>query len=42
MRAIRSILADMMGVSKFSGLECRMVAIEEQLRARVDEANKSE
>ena len=41
MRAIRSILADMMAVSKFSGLECRMVEIEAQLRARVDDAIKS-
>jgi hypothetical protein len=37
LRAIRAILADMMAVSKFSGLECRMSEIEEQLRARVDD-----
>ena len=41
LRAIRAILADMMAVSKFSGLECRMADIEEQLRARVDDANQS-
>jgi hypothetical protein len=40
LRAIRAILADMMAVSKFSGLECRMSEIEEQLRARVDDDSK--
>ena len=41
LRAIRAILADMMAVSKFSGLECRMAEIEEQLRARVDDDEAS-
>ena len=32
LRALRSILSEMMAVSKYSGLESRMVEIEEELR----------
>jgi hypothetical protein len=38
--ALRAILADMMTVSSFSGLERRLTQIEEQLRDRADNADR--
>ena len=40
LKALRAILADMMAVSNYSGLEDRMAEIEEQLRERSGNANR--
>ncbi len=41
LRAWRAILADQMAVAKFSNLEQRMVEIEEQLRERTGDADRT-
>jgi hypothetical protein len=41
LRAWRAILADQMAVSRFSGLEHRMMEIEEQLRDRTGQTDRA-